>query len=141
MSAHGADRRRLALSRVTYARLAFSQLGSVAIEYALVLPALLLFTFGVIDIGRLLWTQTTLDRAVEAAARCGAINSLTCGTAAQIQAYAVGQAYGLAVTTAAFAVTSPACGVRVTATSSFTFVIPWIATQNIPLAATSCYPQ
>jgi Flp pilus assembly protein TadG len=121
--------------------LAFSRLGSAAIEYALVLPALLLFTFGAIDIGRLLWTQTTLDRAVEAAARCGAINALTCGTAAQIRTYAVNQAYGLAVTSGAFAVTNPVCGVRVTATSSFTFIIPWIATQTIPLAATSCYPQ
>ncbi|MDU6495166.1 TadE/TadG family type IV pilus assembly protein, partial [Bradyrhizobium sp.] len=32
--------------------------GAVAIEYGFVLPVLLLFIFGIIDIGRLLWTFT-----------------------------------------------------------------------------------
>ncbi|MGA7974726.1 MAG: TadE/TadG family type IV pilus assembly protein, partial [Pseudolabrys sp.] len=47
--------------------------GAVAIEYALILPALLLLVIGIIDTGRVLWTYTTLYRATEAAARCAAI--------------------------------------------------------------------
>jgi len=43
--------------------------GTVAIEYALILPVMLLFTLGIMDTGRLLWTYITLTRAVEAAAR------------------------------------------------------------------------
>jgi hypothetical protein len=47
--------------------------GAVAIEYAFVLPALLLFLLGILECGRLFWSYTTLYRATEAAARCGAI--------------------------------------------------------------------
>ena len=38
----------------------------------LILPALLMFTLGIIEYGRYLWAYTTLMRATEAAARCGA---------------------------------------------------------------------
>jgi Flp pilus assembly protein TadG len=65
--------------------------GNVAIEYGLILPAMLLFTLGIMDAGRLLWTYTTLSRATEAAARCGALNDTT--TCPSIPAYAVAQAY------------------------------------------------
>ena len=56
--------------------------GSVAVEYGLLLPALLLLVLGVMDVGRLLWTQATLDRAVEAAARCAAVNTISCASTA-----------------------------------------------------------
>ena len=56
---------------------AFHTDGSVAIEYGLILPVLLLFTFGLIDAGRLLWTNITLTRATEVAARCGAVGAIT----------------------------------------------------------------
>ncbi len=46
----------------------------MAVEYGIILPVLLMLMLGIIDTGRLIWTQTTLDRAVEAAARCGAVN-------------------------------------------------------------------
>lgn len=122
-------------------RAAFRRLrGTVAVEYALILPALLLFTFGLMDAGRLLWTQTTLDRAVQAAARCGAVDTVDCGTTAEINAYAVTQAFGLTITSSAFTTTTPACGVQVTVSFPFTFVIPWIATNNVTLTATACYP-
>jgi Flp pilus assembly protein TadG len=68
--------------------------GSVAIEYGRILPAMLLFTLGLMDAGRLLWTNITLTRATEAAARCGALNAATCSTVAAIQTYAVAQARG-----------------------------------------------
>lgn len=34
--------------------------GNVAIEYAFILPVMLLFTLGIMDTGRLLWTYITL---------------------------------------------------------------------------------
>lgn len=122
-------------------RAAFQRLrGTVAVEYALILPALLLFVLGLMDTGRLLWTQTTLDRSVQAAARCGAVDTTTCGTTSEINAYAVTQAFGLTITSAAFSTTTPACGVQVTASVPFTFVIPWIGTNTITLSAAACYP-
>lgn len=118
------------------------QRGTAALEFALVLPALLLFMLGIMDVGRLVWTQTTLDRAVEAAARCGAIDTSACGTAAKIQSYAADQAFGLTITNPSlvFAVSQQACGIQVAASFPFALIIPWIATSDVTLAATACYP-
>jgi Flp pilus assembly protein TadG len=124
-----------------------SRRGTVALEYGLVLPALLLFLLGIMDTGRLLWTYTTLNRAAAAAARCGAVDPVTCGTVAQIQGYAVTQAYGLTIAATAFTPTAVACGSRVAATYTFQFIIPWISpaqpfgpSNTIALNATACYP-
>jgi Flp pilus assembly protein TadG len=120
--------------------------GAVTIEYALILPAVLLFILGLMDAGRLLWTYTTLYRAVEAAARCGAINSIECGTEAQIKNRAVAEAWGLTISPSAFTVNKPSsCGVQVNANYDFTFIIPGLVTitplGTISLNATACYPS
>lgn len=119
--------------------------GTVAIEYGFILPVLLLFTLGIMDAGRLLWTYMTLYRATEAAARCGAVNSTLCGTSGQIAAYAVTQAWGLTIASSAFTVTTPTCGVQVRGTYTFQFVIPWFSpiqplgsANTIHLSATAC---
>jgi len=123
-----------------------SRRGSVAIEYAFILPALLLFVLGIMDTGRLIWTYTTLNRAAEAAARCAAVDIVICGTSAAIRNYAVAQAYGLNIASTAFTTSTAACGVRVAATYTFQFTIPWIggapygSSNSIALAATACYP-
>jgi Flp pilus assembly protein TadG len=116
------------------------QAGAAALEYAIILPALLLMVLGAIDVGRVLWTQVTLDRAVEAAARCGAINATTCGTATQIQTYAASQAYGMTVAASVFTAGSASCGVQVNGALPFTFVIPWMGSNDITLKAGACYP-
>jgi len=124
-----------------------SRRGSTMIEYALVLPVLLLFILGIIDCGRLLWTYTTLHHAAEAAARCGAIDQVTCGTTGQIRSYAVAQAYGLTIDVSAFTAATMACGMSVTGQQSFVFLIPWFAQftassgpGSITLSASACYP-
>ena len=47
--------------------------GAAAVEFALVLPVLLLIIFGIIDFGRMLYTQITLTQAAQASARAAAI--------------------------------------------------------------------
>ena len=129
----------------------FGRRGAAAIEYAIVLPVLLLFVLGVMDTGRLLWTYVTIYRATEAAARCAAIaaavpTAVNCTTAGQTQTYAVTAAWGLTIPTSAFTVSNPACGMQVHATYVFQFVIPWFpALGEAPpgtatLTATVCYP-
>jgi len=123
--------------------------GTVAIEYGVVLPVLLLFTLGIMDAGRLLWTDITLSRAAEAAARCGAVNTATC-PAASIPAYAAGQAWGVSgVTAANFTTSTPACGVQVVGSYVYTFFVPWFPQfssaapfggATVTLTATACYP-
>jgi Flp pilus assembly protein TadG len=119
--------------------------GNVAVEYGLVLPVLLLFVLGIMDTGRLLWTYTTLYRAVEDAARCGAVNKTVCGTSALVQSYAVTAAWGVPVTSSAFTVATATCGMQVSATYAFTSIIPWFAATTAPsstltLNTTACYP-
>src|SRR5436190_10000002 len=91
--------------------------GTAAIEYAIVLPVLLVFVLGTMDTGRLLWTYVTLNRATEAAARCAAISAAvptatTCSTVALTQSYAANAAWGLTVPASAFTVSNPACGMQ-----------------------------
>ena len=87
--------------------------GAAMLEYAVVLPIFLSFTIGVMDMSRLLWTQVTLDRAVQSAARCAAVNTTACGGAAAIQTFAAGEAWGVSVASSNFAVSYPSCGVTV----------------------------
>src|ERR1700675_3482302 len=69
--------------------------GAAAVEFAMILWPLMLLLLGTVDGGRMLWTQNSLQYAVEQAARCAAVNSTTtCSTAAQIQSYAATMAYG-----------------------------------------------
>ncbi len=113
--------------------------GTSAIEYAIVLPVLLLFLLGIIDTGRLLWTRSTLYRAAEAAARCAAVNTVKCATPAQIQSDAASGAWGLNIAPAAFSVASQACGVEVSANYDFVFATPGFGA--VTLSASACYPQ
>ncbi|MFZ2466851.1 TadE/TadG family type IV pilus assembly protein [Parvibaculum sedimenti] len=113
--------------------------GAAAIEFALVVPLVLLFTIGIVDVGRLLWTQTTLDRAVQAAARCAAVNTTTCGSATSIKNYAVTQAYGMNIDSSAFTVSTGTSDICVYASLTFQLIIPWVG-DTVNLAAKSCYP-
>lgn len=114
--------------------------GAVAIEYGIILPVLIVLVFGLIDTGRLIWTQTTLDRATETAARCGAVDAVQCGTAAQVRDHAASEAYGLQIEASAFTVAAKSCGVEVKAEYPFKLLIPWIARTDLTLTASACYP-
>jgi Flp pilus assembly protein TadG len=117
------------------------------VEYGLILPVFLLLVLGLVDTGRLLWTYTTLAHAVDAAARCGAVNSTTCGTVAAVESYAVTQAYGLNVASSAFTETIASCGVEVSGTFPFVFIIPWLngaqpfgSNNTLSISVSACYP-
>ena len=119
----------------------------MSLEYGLLLPVLILIIFGAMDTGRLIWTYTTLHRAVEASARCAAINQVACGTAPQIATRASAEAWGLPVTAANFTYQVQSCGASVTAVYPFPFLIPWVGDTQpeelpnaITLTVSSCYP-
>jgi Flp pilus assembly protein TadG len=119
---------------------ALGDAGTAALEYAILLPVLLMMILGAMDAGRVIWLQVTLERAVEAAARCAAINTTICGSASAIQTYAASQAFGTTIAASQFAATSATCGANVTGTLPFAFVVPWISKRKITLSATACYP-
>lgn len=54
--------------------------GSVAVEFALLLPVLLLIVFGLIDFGRATWYQITLTQAAREGARVASLGWPATGT-------------------------------------------------------------
>jgi Flp pilus assembly protein TadG len=117
--------------------------GTTAVETALVLPAFLLLLFAIIEAGFLFWTQTTLQSAVEAAARCAVVNSTLCGTTSAIQTYAASQAVGMTISSSSFSVstTSPGCSYQVSISYPFNLILTRLfSTSSITLNAKSCHP-
>ena len=117
-----------------------SEAGTTAVEYGLLLPVLIFIILGAMDTGRLIWTFTTLHRAVEASARCAAVSPSVCGTAQQVASRAVSEAWGLPVTTAMFSLQQQSCGTQVTANYSFSPLSPLIPAYAITLTVSACYP-
>jgi Flp pilus assembly protein TadG len=123
--------------------------GTVAIEYGLILPMLLLLTFGIIESGRFFWTYITLNRAADAAARYGAVCNPSKVACTAIPAYAKQQAWGMSgIPAGTFTVTNPACGVRVVASYPYNFFMPWFnpnttlgVANAFTITATACYPK
>jgi uncharacterized membrane protein len=77
----------------------------------LTVPVLILLLLGTAEFGRLLWTQNSIQYAVEQAARCAAFKLSGCGNAAQTQAYAASLVHGYEAVSSEFSVTYGACGV------------------------------
>lgn len=114
--------------------------GASAVETALLLPVFLLFLFGICEFGRALWTQSALQYAVEAAARCAAINPTTCGNTADTQNYAAAQVIGITIPSSSFSVTTPTCGSQVSISYPFDAIVPQLLPWTLTLTAQSCHP-
>lgn len=97
--------------------------GAAAVEFALVLPALLLLLCGIIDFGRAYNAQITLTHAAREAARVWALGGTTAETTARAQATATGLT-GVTASTTACTFGQPT---TVTVTASFGFATPLIA--------------
>ena len=118
--------------------------GAAAVEFAIVLPVLLLCVLGLMEFARVIWTQAALDYAVQAAARCAAVDTLTCPLSdpSRILGYAASKAPGLSFAdpTATFAVSTQACGVKVTASLPFDFLVSNLLPYSQTLSAAACFP-
>ena len=62
-----------------------SERGQTAVEFALVIPVMLLFVLGIFEVGRTYFNNEAIQTAARDGARAGAIH--TGATSAQIQAY------------------------------------------------------
>jgi Flp pilus assembly protein TadG len=112
--------------------------GGSAVEFAFAAPAFLMFIFGIMELGRVLWLQNALDYSVVAAARCISNNQSQCGNASQTQSFAASQA-GAGFAASVFTVTSASCGNKISASYPVVLDIPYM---NISTTLTSqaCYP-
>jgi hypothetical protein len=116
--------------------------AAAAVEFALILWPLLLMVLGAVDGGRMLWTQNSLQYAVEQAARCAVVNTTTCGTPSQIKSYATSMAYGMSLSPSVFSSSSAGCGAvagtQVSASYLYSPLFPF--PHNVTLTASSCRP-
>jgi Flp pilus assembly protein TadG len=126
--------------------------GATAIEMAFLLPVFMLFLLGICEFGRAMWTQTALQFAVEAAARCAAISPSLCtasgGSSMDIPGYAATQTFGMSIPASAFTYTQNfACGgvglgggSMVEAAYAFPAIVPALVPVDVTLHAKSCHP-
>ena len=105
-------------------RMSGCERGATAVEFALVLPALLSFILGSVEFGRAMWVRNTLQYATEEAARYVITNQAA--TAVQIEAKVESNAVGLSaadvIVTSATAVIGSVSYLTITATFNFSFL-------------------
>jgi Flp pilus assembly protein TadG len=121
-------------------KLFWNSRGGAMVEFALVALPVLMFLCGIMQTGWVVWVDNLLQVSVDAAARCGAVNSTTSpcagGTTANMIATA-NQVFG-PMSGANFTANTSSCstgtGLIGTYTMNFLFVI------NLTVTAKSCYP-
>lgn len=114
--------------------------GASAVEFGITAPIFLMMVFGIIEGGRVLWTQVALQHATEMAARCAAITNADVCDSVPIQDYAVQQAFGLNLPSSIFNVSTQACGKQVKAEYAFEILTGYFGTSSLKLSAQSCSP-
>jgi len=112
--------------------------GAEAVEFALAASIFIPLLVGVIEFTRAVWTQNSLQYAVEETARCRAINSAVCPDDMSAGRFGVSQMIGIQIDASAFVLTHPACGIQASASVPFSFVsmIP-----SFTVNATTCRPS
>jgi Flp pilus assembly protein TadG len=92
----------------------------VAVEFALLLPVLLLLLFGIIDFGRALNAQITLTQAAREGARLAAVGASSTSVTSRTQSAATGLS-GVTVTVTSSCPTGAGTGVDAVVQASYPF--------------------
>jgi len=114
--------------------------GAAAVEFGIALPVFLLFTIGLIEFGRILWTDNALQFAADEAGRYAIANPAA--TTDQIQIYATGKLVSVDPTQVTITVTlETAGGVNfVTVTTATALTTPFLPISGINLTGRSRVP-
>jgi Flp pilus assembly pilin Flp len=115
--------------------------GTTAVEFALAAPLFALVFGGVLATGLAMWTQVSLQRAVEAAARCAVVNRLLCGDENAVRQYAASRVISQNIPPSSFQVTPLACGIEVRASYAFTGFAHADTPAWLAIGAQYCYPN
>ena len=98
--------------------------GAAAVEFALLLPVLLLLLFGIIDFGRLINAQITLTQAAREGVRLAALGQSSATVQTRVTAAAGVLSPVTATVTTACTTAGAATDAVVTVTYTFTFITP-----------------
>jgi Flp pilus assembly protein TadG len=101
-----------------------SDRGAAAVEFALVLPLLLLLVFGIIDFGRALNAQITLTQAAREGARLAALGQSAATVTSQAQAAATDLSPVTVAVTGCAVGAGGTANATVTVTYHFSFLTP-----------------
>jgi len=131
--------------------------GGSAVEFALVVVPLLLIVFGIVEYGRLMWTQAAIQETAMATARCMGLKQSSCATNgiySQSQTLSFVQAKGLnwsisiptsGVTLSNSATCSGASGFsQVTISFTFACAVPILLaslSDGVQIQAAACFPN
>lgn len=116
--------------------------GAAMVEFGLVGPALLVLILGVLEVGRLTYTQAALSYAAQEATRFAIVREGLV-TANQIETFAAGQLLGLNTNLAVVTASAPVSAatntslVTVQVAYPFNFLLPLPRLQAITLTAES----
>jgi Flp pilus assembly protein TadG len=105
--------------------------GATAVEFALLLPVLLLLVFGIIDFGRALNAQITLTQAAREGARLAALGQSQSNVVSRTQAAATGLSSVTVTVTACPAGAGAGVNAVVRTSYSFSFVTPISAIASL----------
>ncbi len=75
--------------------------GAPVVEFAIIAPILMVITVGIIDIGRAVWTSTTLEHVAREGARFASVRGaghVAEATETSVETYVEGRATGLSAT-------------------------------------------
>ena len=118
-------------------RLVRSDIGSTAAEFGLVLPVLLAFLLGTIDVGRFLWTYNRAEKATQMGARYAAVTGLVASGLSSYRATDHGVSQGDPIPTSEFnngttgnAVTCTSTASTATCTCDSGATCPTLGTAN-----------
>ncbi len=117
------------------------RLGATAVEFALVAPLFLSMTLGLMEMGRAMWIKASLQYACEETARYYIVNNSASATTLKAQAQTFLSDTGVTVATNPFTAsvdtsTTPDT-MTITATYTFTALVPFIPFPNVTLNAKS----
>jgi Flp pilus assembly protein TadG len=131
--------------------------AATAVEFGMIALPLFLFLFGIMELGRAMWTREALQQSAIAGARCIGLVQTACGTAgvyssSQSATYVQAQAaaWAIPLTSSNITVSNAAscAGVagfsQVVITYTFKTVVPVMIPSlaaGIPLSATACFPN
>jgi Flp pilus assembly protein TadG len=113
--------------------------GAALVEFALILPLLVMFVFGIVEFGRAYSARIELTSAVREGVRAAALGKDTATAANVTIAAAPGLKPGLTaaqVVASSCAGATPPPNATVTATYPFTYTIPLFRTSTLTLRAT-----
>lgn len=127
------------------------QSGSAAVEFALLIPTMVLLIFAIVHLGMLAYSQVGMHWAVEEASRCAVVTEqytsspsgdpvVSCSTIALTQTYAGGLLHApLASPSFTASLDSTHKCKQVVGSGNYTISI-WTINLTVPVSATGCYP-